>query len=85
MSALAVIFFFGGWMPILVLDFIPGWIWFGLKLIIFMYIFVIIRATLPRYRFDQLMLIGWKIFLPISLVLVFIYLGLLLVINNLIL
>lgn len=67
-----VILFFGGWLPIIdSLFFIPGWIWFSGKLLFFMYIFVWIRGTLPRYRFDQLMFLGWKVILPLSLALVF--------------
>jgi NADH-quinone oxidoreductase subunit H len=68
MSALNVILFLGGWLPILkVLNFIPGSLWFGLKICFFVILFVWIRAALPRYRYDQLMGLGWKIFLPISL------------------
>lgn len=68
MSGLTVILFFGGWLsPISFLDFIPGSIWFGLKLCIFVIAFVWMRAALPRYRYDQLMYLGWKVFLPISL------------------
>jgi NADH-quinone oxidoreductase subunit H len=69
MSALNVILFFGGWLtPLSVLAFIPGSIWFGLKICIFVILFVWMRAALPRYRYDQLMGLGWKVFLPISLV-----------------
>lgn len=71
------ILFFGGWLPIFnILDFIPGWIWFSGKMLLFMYIFVWIRGTLPRYRFDQLMFLGWKVILPLSLALVFLTFGL---------
>jgi NADH-quinone oxidoreductase subunit H len=66
------ILFFGGWLPLFnVLNFIPGWIWFSGKMVFLMYIFVWIRGTLPRYRFDQLMFLGWKVILPLSLALVF--------------
>jgi len=68
MSSLNVILFFGGWLPPLeVLSFIPGSIWFGLKICFFVVLYVWIRAALPRYRYDQLMGLGWKVFLPISL------------------
>merc|ERR1712230_46487 len=49
------------------LTFIPGIVWLGLKSLIFVYMFVIVRGILPRYRYDQLMRLGWKVFLPISL------------------
>jgi NADH-quinone oxidoreductase subunit H len=68
MSSLNVILFFGGWLPPLeVLSFIPGSIWFGLKICFFVVLYVWIRAALPRYRYDQLMGLGWKVFLPLSL------------------
>lgn len=68
MSGLTVILFFGGWLPpFAFLDFIPGSFWFASKLCIFVIAFIWIRATLPRYRYDQLMYLGWKVFLPLSL------------------
>jgi len=68
MSSLNVILFLGGWLaPFDFLSFIPCSIWFGLKIVIFVILFVWMRAALPRYRYDQLMSLGWKIFLPISL------------------
>jgi len=68
MSSLNVILFFGGWLPPLnILGFIPGSFWFGLKICFFVVLYVWIRAALPRYRYDQLMRLGWKVFLPISL------------------
>ena len=70
MSALCVIFFLGGWLPpfnIFILKWIPETIWFGLKLVIFVFLFIWVRAAFPRYRYDQLMRLGWKIFLPLSL------------------
>lgn len=68
MSSLNTILFCGGWLaPLSFLAFIPGYIWFGLKICVFVILFVCMRAILPRYRYDQLMVIGWKIFLPISL------------------
>jgi NADH-quinone oxidoreductase subunit H len=68
MSAFNVILFFGGWLPpFQIVSFIPGSLWFGLKICFFVILFVWIRAALPRYRYDQLMNLGWKSFLPISL------------------
>jgi len=68
MSALNVILFFGGWLsPLSVLSFIPGSLWFGIKICFFVILYVWVRAALPRYRYDQLMGLGWKVFLPISL------------------
>jgi len=68
MSSFNVILFFGGWLPPLqILSFLPGSFWFGLKICLFVVLFVWIRAALPRYRYDQLMNLGWKAFLPLSL------------------
>lgn len=68
MSSINVILFFGGWLaPFSFLEFIPGSFWFGIKICFFVILFAWIRAALPRYRYDQLMGLGWKVFLPISL------------------
>ncbi len=70
MSSLTTILFLGGWYPPFDYDylyFIPGFFWFFLKVCIILFLFLWIRATLPRYRYDQLMRLGWKVFLPISL------------------
>lgn len=70
MSALSSILFLGGWLPIFnifPLYFIPGSVWFSLKVIVGVVFFIVTRATLPRYRYDQLMHLGWKCFLPISI------------------
>lgn len=68
MSVLCVILFFGGWQPVLeVLSFIPGYFWFALKISFFVILYIWIRAALPRFRYDQLMSLGWKIFLPLSI------------------
>jgi NADH-quinone oxidoreductase subunit H len=68
MSSLNVILFFGGWLPpFSFLSFIPGALWFGIKVCFFVILFIWMRAALPRYRYDQLMGLGWKVFLPISL------------------
>lgn len=70
MSGMTSILFLGGWLPpmdIAPLNWIPGPIWFALKIAFFMFMFIWVRATLPRYRYDQLMRLGWKVFLPLSL------------------
>ena len=70
MSSLSAILFLGGWLPILNIfpfSFIPGSVWFSLKVILGVLFFIITRATLPRYRYDQLMHLGWKCFLPLSI------------------
>ena len=70
MSAMAVILFLGGWLPpldIALLNWIPGPVWLILKICFVLFIFIWARATLPRYRYDQLMRLGWKVFLPLSL------------------
>ncbi len=67
MCMLTALFFLGGWYPLFNLTFIPGVFWLALKTLIFIYMFVIVRGILPRYRYDQLMRLGWKVFLPISL------------------
>ena len=70
MSALTTILFLGGWYPpldIAPLNWIPGPVWFALKVAALLFVFVWVRATFPRYRYDQLMRLGWKVFLPFSL------------------
>ena len=68
-SVLAVVMFLGGWLPPFeFLSFIPGWIWLGLKTFVVVSMFIWIRATFPRYRYDQIMRLGWKIFIPVTLV-----------------
>ena len=69
MSSLCVILFFGGWLsPIIDIYLMPQSLWFGLKICVFVILFIWMRAALPRYRYDQLMFLGWKCFLPLSLV-----------------
>jgi NADH-quinone oxidoreductase subunit H len=68
-SVLTVIMFLGGWdAPVSFLSFIPGWIWLGIKTFCVATMFLWVRATFPRYRYDQIMRLGWKIFIPITLV-----------------
>lgn len=68
MSSINVILFFGGWLPIPgPFNFLPGSLWFGIKICFFVILFIWVRAALPRYRYDQLMSLGWKVFLPISI------------------
>lgn len=68
-SSLAVVMFLGGWLPpFQFLGFIPGWIWLGLKIFVVVSMFIWIRATFPRYRYDQIMRLGWKVFIPVTLV-----------------
>ena len=70
MCSFMTLLFFGGWLPIInisVLYLIPGIIWFVIKILIFLFSFVWVRVSFPRYRYDQLMRLGWKIFLPLAL------------------
>jgi NADH-quinone oxidoreductase subunit H len=68
-SILTVIMFLGGWLsPVAALDFIPGWIWLGIKTFCVVTMFLWVRATFPRFRYDQIMRLGWKIFIPVTLV-----------------
>lgn len=77
MCALMSILFFGGWhAPVPALDVVPGIIWMLLKMGFFFFVFAWVKATVPRYRYDQLMRLGWKVFLPISLAAVVVYSGL---------
>ena len=70
MSSMTAILFLGGWLPIIdieLLSWVPGAVWFSLKVAFLLFCFLWVRATFPRYRYDQLMRLGWKVFLPISL------------------
>ncbi len=68
-SMLTVLLFLGGWLPPFeFLSFIPGWIWLGLKVFVVVTMFLWVRATFPRFRYDQIMRLGWKVFIPITLV-----------------
>lgn len=80
MSSLCVILFLGGWLPpfdIPVLNWLPGGFWFGIKIVFFLFAFIWVRAAFPRYRYDQLMRLGWKVFLPLSLAAVVLTAGIL--------
>lgn len=84
MSALTTILFLGGWLPPMEsLGFLPGPFWFFLKVSILLFFFIMVRATLPRFRYDQLMAIGWKVLLPFSLGWVMLTAGFLLMIDKL--
>ena len=70
LSVLCVILFLGGWLPPLSLTifyWIPGSFWLGIKTIFFLFLYIWVRAAFPRYRYDQLMRLGWKVFLPLAL------------------
>ena len=70
-SALTVIMFLGGWLPpfdVAPLTWIPGWIWMGIKTFVVVTVFLWVRASFPRFRYDQIMRLGWKIFIPVTLV-----------------
>jgi NADH-quinone oxidoreductase subunit H len=71
LSALAVVMFFGGWQPpldLLPFTWVPGFLWLGIKTFFVVSLFVWFRASFPRYRYDQIMRLGWKIFIPVTLV-----------------
>tara|TARA_Y100000590_G_scaffold468201_1_gene649966 strand:- start:1074 stop:2084 length:1011 start_codon:yes stop_codon:yes gene_type:complete len=70
MSAMTAILFLGGWLPpfnIIPFTWLPGPLWFVIKITFLLFVFIWVRATFPRYRYDQLMRLGWKVFLPFSL------------------
>jgi len=73
-SSVVTTLFLGGWLPPLpntsavrFLYYVPSWIWFFIKSFLFLYLFIWIRATLPRYRYDQLMRLGWKVLIPLAI------------------
>jgi NADH-quinone oxidoreductase subunit H len=67
-SCLASLMFLGGWAaPVAFLDWIPGWIWLGIKTFLVVSLFIWSRASFPRYRYDQIMRLGWKVFIPLTL------------------
>jgi NADH-quinone oxidoreductase subunit H len=74
-SSVATTLFLGGWLrpfpnvaALSFLDVVPGWTWFLIKSFVFLYVFIWVRATLPRYRYDQLMRLGWKVLIPLAIV-----------------
>jgi len=78
MCGMNAVLFWGGWLPPVdwtPLYYIPGIFWFFIKILFFFFVFSWVKATVPRYRYDQLMRLGWKIFLPISLIWVFLVSG----------
>jgi NADH-quinone oxidoreductase subunit H len=80
MCAMATIMFLGGWLPPIPyapFTWVPGIIWFALKLFFMFFLFAMAKAIVPRYRYDQLMRLGWKVFLPLSLAMVVIVAGVL--------
>jgi NADH-quinone oxidoreductase subunit H len=73
MCAMGVILFLGGWLPpanIVPFTWVPGIVWFTLKALFMFFLFAMAKAIVPRYRYDQLMRLGWKVFLPFSLAMV---------------
>ncbi len=71
MSAMTTILFLGGWLPIVDIapfNWIPGPVWFAAKIALCLFVFLWVRATFPRYRYDQIMRLGWKVFIPITIV-----------------
>ena len=84
MSIVICVLFLGGWLaPIFFLSFIPGSFWLAFKVVGIAFLFVVIRAVLPRFRYDQLMIIGWKIFIPVTLGWLFFVAGILISFNSL--
>ncbi|GGB26430.1 NADH-quinone oxidoreductase subunit H [Tistrella bauzanensis] len=80
MSGMTTILFLGGWLPpfdIAPLNWIPGVVWFLIKIFVLLFVFIWVRGTFPRYRYDQLMRLGWKVFLPFSLLWVILTAGVL--------
>ena len=67
-SILASVMFLGGWLsPLSALNWVPGWIWLGAKTFCVVSLFIWVRATFPRFRYDQIMRLGWKVFIPVTL------------------
>jgi NADH-quinone oxidoreductase subunit H len=70
LSSVCTLLFLGGWLPpvnIAVINWIPGSVWFSVKVLFFLFVYIWVRAAFPRYRYDGLMRLGWKVFLPLSL------------------
>jgi len=84
MSSVATCLFLGGWLPpmdLFIFNWLPSPFWFGLKISFLLFVFIWVRAAFPRYRYDQLMRLGWKVFLPLSLGFVLLTAGVLLGFN----
>jgi len=84
MCSITTVLFLGGWLPpidIAPFNWLPGPVWFIIKVCMLLFIFLWVRATFPRYRYDQLMRLGWKVFLPLSLGAVVLVAGVMLVFN----
>ena len=82
MCSMTTILFLGGWLPPIdnsFFNWIPGPLWFIIKICALLFVFLWVRATFPRYRYDQLMRLGWKVFLPISLAAVILVAGVMLI------
>jgi NADH-quinone oxidoreductase subunit H len=80
MSGITTVLFLGGWLPpfdVVPFTLVPGPVWFALKISFVLFLFLWVRATFPRYRYDQLMRLGWKVFLPLSLLWVVVTAGVL--------
>src|SRR5690606_14878257 len=80
MCSLGTILFLGGWLPpidVAIFNWVPGFVWFILKALLLFFMFAMVKAFVPRYRYDQLMRLGWKVFLPLSLAMVVIVAGVL--------
>jgi NADH-quinone oxidoreductase subunit H len=80
MCAMCTILFMGGWLPpvpVAPFTWVPGVVWFTLKCLLVFFMFAMVKAFVPRYRYDQLMRLGWKVFLPLSLAMVAIVAGVL--------
>lgn len=82
MSTLVIILFFGGWLPLINLGILETSLWLPLKVSIILFLFIAVRASVPRYRYDQLMYLGWKVFLPLVLGLLLVSLGFLILFGN---
>jgi NADH-quinone oxidoreductase subunit H len=84
MCAIMTVLFFGGWLsplPFAPFTWVPGVVWFVLKVCFFFFWIALVKAFVPRYRYDQLMRLGWKVFLPISLAMVVVVAGVLQVVR----
>lgn len=82
MSTLVIILFFGGWLPLINLGILETSLWLPLKVSVILFLFIAVRASVPRYRYDQLMYLGWKVFLPLVLGLLLVSLGFLILFGN---